>query len=809
MGILINEKQLKELIKGKLSRHFGKEIKEATPEQIYAACAFVVRDFLMEKWSETQEELQKKELKQVYYLSMEFLIGKSLNNNINNLGLGKVFEKTLSEFGVSLDEILKLENDAGLGNGGLGRLAACYLDSLTSLGYPGMGFSILYEYGIFRQKIIDGMQVELPDNWLETGSVWTVPRIEETQEVRFEGCVDSYMENGELKFSHHDYYTVLAVPNDMLISGYPGDTVNTLRLWSARSTKSIDMNLFSKGEYAKSMEQKAMSEVISKILYPEDNHAEGKSLRLKQQYFFVSATISSIVKKHKAQYGTMRNFAEKAVIHINDTHPTLAIPELMRILIDEEGYGWDESWNIVSSCMAYTNHTIMAEALERWTVPMFRQLLPRIYMIVEEINRRFCDDLYNVFFDDHEKIGRLAIIANDEIRMANLCIASCYSVNGVSALHSNILKENVFSDYNYMFPKKFTNVTNGIAHRRWLCQANPELSELLSELIGDGFFRDANELEKLLKYADEKEVLNRLLKIKHSNKERFIKYLNSDFAINPESIFDVQSKRLHEYKRQLLNVLHIISEYHMLLDNPSAEFTPKTYFFGAKAAAGYAMAKNIIRLINSVASEINSNPAVSDKLKVIFVEDYNVSMAEMMIPAAEISEQISVAGKEASGTGNMKFMLNGALTIGTLDGANVEICDVVGEENIYIFGLKSHEVDALANSGTYSPMEYYQKNPKLRRVLDNIRDGIGKGTLHHAYPEIVNSLLFNDQYMLLADFDAYCNAHDRIYGEYKNRELFARKSLVNIAKAGCFAADRSVSEYAENIWHAKKLIEKK
>ena len=804
MGIQLSEKKLEALIKTKLSEHFGKDIKDATLEQIYAASSFVIRDILMQKWSETKEKTEKGEMRQVYYLSMEFLIGKTLNNNICNLGLFEIFDKTFSKLGISLDDVFRVERDAGLGNGGLGRLAACYLDALTALGYPGMGFSILYEYGIFKQKIIDGAQVELPDNWLETGSVWTIPRIEETCEVRFEGTVDTYVEDGKLKFSHRDYYTVLAVPNDMLISAYPGDTVNTLRLWSARSTKSIDMNLFSRGEYAKSMEEKAMNEVISKVLYPEDNHAEGKSLRLKQQYFFVSATISSIVKKHEAQYGTMKNFAEKAVIHINDTHPTLAIPELMRILIDEEGYTWDESWNIVSNCMAYTNHTIMSEALERWSVPMFRRLLPRIYMIIEEINRRFCDDLHNAFFDDHEKIGRLAIIANEEVRMANLCIATCFSVNGVSALHSKILKEKVFSDYNFMFPNKFTNITNGIAHRRWLAQANPELTKLITELIGDGFMRDANELKNLLKYQDDKDVLRRLLDIKHNNKNRFIKYLNSDILINPDSVFDVQAKRLHEYKRQLLNILHIVYDYRALLENKNLEFTPKTYFFGAKAAAGYGMAKNIIRLINSVASEINSNSEISEKLKVVFVEDYNVSTAEKMIPAAEISEQISVAGKEASGTGNMKFMLNGALTIGTLDGANVEIRDVVGDENIYIFGMRADEVEALSASGAYSPMEYYQKNEKLRRVLDNIRDGIGVGALRASFPDIVNSLLFNDRYMLLADFESYVSAHERIYNEYNDRELFAKKSLINIASSGCFSADRSISEYAENIWRLEK-----
>ncbi len=805
MGIHFDEKKVKSLIAGKLTRHFGIEFSEATAEQMYTACAFVVRDILMENWASTQEAIEKKKLKQVYYLSMEFLIGKSLHNNLNNLSLTDTFKNVLKDMDFSFEDILAVERDAGLGNGGLGRLAACYMDSLTALGYPGMGFSILYEYGIFKQKIIDGMQVELPDNWLETGSVWTVPRIEETQEVRFGGVVDSYMDGDKLKFNHRDYATVLAVPNDMLVSGYPGKTVNTLRLWSAKSTKTIDMQLFSRGEYAKSMEEKAMSEVISKILYPEDNHTEGKSLRLKQQYFFVSATIQSIVKKHKAQYGTLENFADKAVIHINDTHPTLAIPELMRILIDEEDFGWDDAWNIVSKSMAYTNHTIMAEALERWTIDMFKSLLPRIYMIVEEINRRFCDDLWRSFPEEREKIGRLAIIANGEVRMANLCIASCYSVNGVSALHSNILKNIVFPDYNYMFPCKFTNVTNGIAHRRWLCQANPKLTELIKELVGDGFYTDAGVLKGLLKYTDDKTVLDKLAEIKHANKERFIRKLCPNTAINPDSIFDVQSKRLHEYKRQLLNVLHIMYEYHMLIDNPNMDFTPKTYIFGAKSAAGYAMAKNIIKLINSVASEINSDERLRDRLKVVFVEDYNVTAAEIMIPAAEISEQISIAGKEASGTGNMKFMLNGALTVGTLDGANVEICEAVGEDNIYIFGLKADEVERIVASNSYSPIEYYHNNHALRRVLDHIRDGVGVGALRNAYPGIVNSLLFRDQYMLLADFDSYCKAHDRVYKEYSDKYLFNKKSLINIANADRFAADRSVSEYANKIWHLKKI----
>ncbi len=800
----MDKEKLIELICGKLERHFGREISDATPWQLYAACSSVVRDIMMENYKKTQGKIRKGELRQVHYLSMEFLVGRSLRNNITNLGLSEAFCGAFSSFPISLEEALEVERDAGLGNGGLGRLAACYMDSLSSLGYPATGYSILYEYGIFKQKIVDGMQAELPDDWLESGSVWTVPRIEETQEVRFGGTVYPYMENGELKFSHRDYYTVNAVPYDMLISGHPGEFVNTLRLWSAKSSDSIDMQLFSKGEYAKSMERKSVSETISKVLYPEDAHPEGKSLRLKQQYFFASATIKSIAKKHKAQYGTLENFAQKAVIHINDTHPTLAIPELMRILIDEEGYSWDKSWDIVSNCMAYTNHTIMSEALERWTIPMFRELLPRIYQIIEEINRRFCEKLHEELRGDHVKIERLAIIANGEIRMANLCIATCFSVNGVSELHSEILKKSVFSDYNRMFPGKFRNVTNGIAHRRWLCEANPELCAFLCELIGEGFWRDANELEKLLKFKDDREVLSRLKEIKNNNKKRLVKLLGEDISL--ESMFDVQSKRLHEYKRQLLNVLHIMYEYHMLLDNPNMDFAPKTYFFGAKSAAGYVMAKSIIRLICSVASEINSTPHVRARLKVVFVEDYNVSKAEVLIPAAEISEQISMAGKEASGTGNMKFMLNGALTIGTLDGANVEICEAVGEENIYIFGLKSAEVDRMVAEQSYFPTQYYEKNHALRRVLDHIRDGVGTGILRNSYPNIVNSLLFRDEYMLLCDFDSYCRAHERVSEDYRDEEKFMKKSLVNIANAGRFAADRSITEYAGSIWGIEKML---
>ncbi len=803
----ITQKELETLISGKLQRHFGKESKEATPEQMYSACAYVIRDLMMEKWVDTQEKTEKQCAKKIHYLSMEFLIGRSMLNNISNLEINDIFVKTLSKLGFSLEQVLSVERDAGLGNGGLGRLAACYMDSLATLDYPASGYSILYEYGIFKQRIVDGMQVELPDDWRGSGNAWLVPHLEDSQEVRFGGWIETVFDNGKMGFVHHDYSTVVAVPHDMLISGFRGDTVDTLRLWSAKSKQNLDMALFSRGEYVKAVEQQAMCEAISKILYPEDAHPEGKSLRLKQQYFFVSATIQSIVKKHKEQYGTLDNFADKSVIHINDTHPTVAIPELMRILIDEEDYGWDDAWNIVSKCMAYTNHTVMAEALERWTIDLMQSLLPRIYQIIEEINHRFCAELREYFPWDNEKVEKLAIIANGEVRMANLCIASCFSVNGVSALHSDILKNNVFADFAHAFPGKFTNVTNGIAHRRWLCQANPQLDDFLRELIGEDYLKNASALTQLEKYKDDKSVLSKLEEIKRFNKNRMLEYVKkaNNIELLPESIFDVQAKRLHEYKRQLLNVLHILHDYHCIKDNPQMNFLPKTYFFGAKAAAGYHTAKSIIRLIHSLASEINDDKDVAGRLKVVFLEDYNVTLAEMLMPAAEVSEQISIAGKEASGTGNMKFMLNGALTIGTMDGANVEICEAVGEENIFIFGLRANEVEQMIRDNSYSPISYYQNNPAIRRVLDHLRDGIGKGVLRNSYNDLVQSLLLTDTYMLLADFDDYCRAQNQITTEYGNREIWNRKSLYNIAFSGRFAADRSIGEYAERIWKIKPI----
>ncbi len=798
----MTQKELKSALEGKLRRHFGRDPEDATIEQVYMTCAFLVRDILMEKWVKTAEAVEKTAPKQIYYLSMEFLVGRSLKSNLFNLGLLDAFKKCVkSQFKVDFDDLLDIERDAGLGNGGLGRLAACYQDALATGGYPAWGFSILYEYGIFKQRIVDGEQVELPDEWLNTGGAWLVPNLDETREVRFGGWIEECWENDRLVFKHHDYDLVLAVPHDMFVSGYKSDTVSPLRLWRAKSKETIDMSLFAKGQYVRATEQEAMAAAISKVLYPEDNHPEGKSLRLKQQYFFTSATIQFIVAEHKKRHGTVHNLADHVVIHVNDTHPTVAIPELMRILMDEEGLGWDEAWNIVSRSIAYTNHTVMAEALERWTVSLFSSLLPRLWQIVQEIDRRFCCELREKIPYDDARIKRMSIICDNEVRMANLCVAGTFSTNGVSALHSEILKDDVFNEFYTLYPEKFTNVTNGIAIRRWSAQSNPELNKLINELIGGDYLKNPSELEKLIKFKDDKEVAKQLEKIKKNNKERFVKRYgirNIDGAI-----FDVQAKRLHEYKRQLLNVLKIMRDYHRIIDNPNGDFQPKIYFFAAKAAPGYVMAKRIIKLIHSLRSEIEAHPVASKYLQVVFLEDYSVTLAECLIPAAEVSEQISIAGKEASGTGNMKFMLNGALTLGTMDGANVEICESVGRENIYIFGMTSDEVDQ--KRPNYAPHSYYEHNPELRRILDHLRNGIGVGIHRDAYPNVVNSLVMNDTYMLLADFEDYCRVADTLAADYADQLTWNSKSLVNIAKAGRFAADRSIYEYANNIWGIKPL----
>ena len=791
--------QTKKLITDKLSHFFGVDPDVATEEQFYKAVSMIVRDKLSELNSEFRDEAEGQDSKEIYYLCMEFLMGRSLKNNLYNLGLTSVFEEALSAMDIKLDRLYEKEPDAGLGNGGLGRLAACYLDGLATNGFQSMGYSIRYEAGIFKQKLIDGWQTELPDFWLPGGDVWLVPREERAVEVKFEGHIEDAWDGEYHHVNHIDANSVIAIPYDMYVSG-KGKGVSRLRLWASKKPE-LDMALFNQGSYIKAMEQSAMAEAISKILYPADNSPEGKSLRLRQQYFLVSASIQDIIQRHLTKYGTLDNLPEKIAIHINDTHPTMAIPELMRIMLDECGYGWDEAWSIVTRTVAYTNHTVMKEALECWSEELYSRLLPRIYQITKEIDNRFRAYIWSVT-EDADKVERMAIVSGGVVRMANLCVAGSHSVNGVSALHSEILKETVFNDFYTITPDKFTNVTNGIAFRRWICQANPDLTAYIIKLIGDGFITKSDELLKLRAFKDDKEVLAKFAEIKQNNKVRFAKYLKKKqgVEINPDSIFDVQVKRLHEYKRQQLNILNIIAEYQMLKSNPNAEYYPKTYIFASKAAPGYFMAKKLIELIDALSKVINNDDDVNDKLKVVFVEDYNVSVAEMLMPAADISEQISLAGTEASGTGNMKLMLNGAITLGTMDGANVEIYDAVGKDNIYIFGMKTPEVVSLQNRGYY-PMEYYNNNETLRNAIEFIRAGVnGK-----RFDEVVSTLTNVDQYMALADFADYQKTQAEISKAYADRESFTRMSLMNISGAGVFSADRSIMDYANNIWHTKPV----
>ena len=802
MNYALSKKKAKELLSAKLSHFMGVSPEEATDEQYYKAIALILRDMMSQGRAEFSEEADKAGTKKIYYLCMEFLMGRSLKNNLYNLNLTDVFESVLADYGVKLENLYACEPDAGLGNGGLGRLAACYLDGLATQGYPARGYSILYEAGIFKQKLVDGWQTELPDFWLPGGDVWLVPHEESTLEVRFEGEVHDSWDN---QFHHVElvnYKPVQAVPYDMYVAGKDGKGISVLRLWSAKAP-ALDMSLFNQGDYMRAMEQNAMAEVISKVLYPADNHPEGKSLRLRQQYFLVSASVQDIVHRHLRVYGTMDNFAEKAAVHINDTHPTLAVPELMRILLDECGYGWDDAWKIVTNAIAYTNHTVMKEALECWPEDLYKRLMPRIWQITKEIDNRFRNFVWQAT-QNADQVERMAIMSNGVVRMANLCVASAHSVNGVSALHSEILKESVFHDFYMLTPNKFKNVTNGIAHRRWLCQSNPELTKLLEELIGGGFVYHADELLKLREYKDDPSVLEALERIKRHNKEAFAEHVkkNTGIVLDPDSIFDVQVKRLHEYKRQHLNALNILTEYLAIKANPNAEVTPHTYIFGAKAAPGYFMAKKIISFICALGDLINNDPDVRGRLKVVYCEDYNVTMAENLMPAADISEQISLAGTEASGTGNMKLMLNGAITLGTMDGANIEIFDAVGEDNIFIFGMKTPEVEQLKRRG-YNPQNYYNNNAELHNTIDFInRVGIaGK-----QFPEIGGTLLNNDPYMVLADFADYRRAQQEAVRTYADRTAWNQKSLMNISGAGRFAADRAINEYARDIWHTKSVF---
>ncbi|MVB11018.1 Maltodextrin phosphorylase [Caprobacter fermentans] len=797
-------RKIQESVNSMLELVFGVSLKNATDEQCYKAVALCVRDRMEKGRSEFIQLAEQTKTKHIYYLCMEFLLGRSLKNSLFNLGLEEDYRKALAGLNLNLDALYEQEPDAGLGNGGLGRLAACFLDAMASLGIPATGYSLRYEYGIFRQKLVDGWQTELPDFWLPGGKIWLRSEPEKSVEVRFNGRIDDYWNNGFHVVNHKDFTKVMAVPSDLYVPGIDGRGVSRLRLWAATS-EDFDMSLFNGGDYLRAVEQKAMAETITKVLYPEDNHPEGKSLRLSQQYFLVSAAVQDIIRHHLFRNRTLDNLPDCIAIHLNDTHPVLAIPEMMRVMMDECGYGWDSAWEIVQNVFAYTNHTVMSEALECWGINLFRSRLPRIYQIVEEINRRFCAGMHNKGVDGYQ-VGRMAPWNDGFVKMANLAVASCHSVNGVSKLHSEILKDRVFHDFYTEMPEKFTNVTNGIAHRRWLCQANPGLAALLTELTGDGFVRDAAELEKLMKYKSDPAVLEKMAAVKRENKIRLAKYVKRENGadLDPDSIFDVQVKRLHEYKRQHLNALQILTDYLRLCENPEMEFTPRTYLFGAKAAPGYYFAKQIIRFIVDLGKTIDADERVNKKMKVVYLEDYRVTLAELLMPAADLSEQISLAGTEASGTGNMKFMINGAVTLGTLDGANVEIRDAVGEENMILFGMDAQEAEERKKAG-YQPRAFAEKNPELQAALNAVE----KGFCGVDFRDISNSLLSSDPYMVLADFDSYDKARHKSERLYRDADQWRSMCLVNTAKAGIFSADRAIREYAENIWHVKPVPEGK
>ncbi|MBR3421352.1 MAG: glycogen/starch/alpha-glucan phosphorylase [Ruminococcus sp.] len=791
--------QIKQEFPKKLQALYSVTPEEASDKQVYQVLSSIIVEILGAKRQSFINHTHSVGGKQVYYLSMEFLMGRSLKTSLYNLEIADEVRAMLKEHTINLDKVYEYEPDAGLGNGGLGRLAACYLDGLATTGFPAMGYSICYEYGIFQQKLEDGWQTELPDNWLPGGSVWLVPKPELSIDIHFEGDLQEYWDNQYHYISHVNYNTVVATPYDMYVSGYGGEGVSVLRLWSAKAP-SFDMKMFNKGDYASALAQNSIANAISKILYPNDNHLEGKSLRLRQQYFLCAASIGDIVNNHMMVYGTLENLADKVAIHINDTHPTLAIPELMRILLDDCGYGWDQAWDIVTKTFAYTNHTVMAEALEKWDVNLVKHIIPRIFSIIVEINNRYCQSLMERNGGDSAKTTRMSIIKDNMIHMATLCVAASHSVNGVSKLHSEIIKESVFHDEYENTPEKFKNVTNGIAYRRWLYQSNPALTKLLKDTIGPKFIKDASELSKFRNSQNDKDVLEKLLAVKKQAKDSFAKYVkkNSGLILNTDSIFDVQVKRLHEYKRQHLNVMNILADYAYLLNNPDAPFTPKTYIFAAKAAPGYYLAKQIIKLIWAISEEIRKNPRISEKLQVVFLENYCVTLSEHLMPAADISEQISLAGTEASGTGNMKLMLNGAITLGTLDGANIEIKEAAGDENIVIFGMTTPEVNELKARG-YDPQSYFKNDGRINEAIERMYHGINGCT----FVDVADSLRLRDPYMVLADFDSYRRAQAYITDCYNDKMKWAKMSLNNIAGAGIFSADRAVTEYADNIWHLR------
>ena len=808
---------IKASIIGKLQRYNGRTIEEASNGQIYRALASTVRDQIMQKWMISREERKTNNNKRLFYLSVEFLMGRSLYTNILNLVSLDAYKQALDELHIDVDKVLQEEPEPALGNGGLGRLAACFMDSLASLDLPAMGCSIRYEYGLFRQKIVDGQQVELPDYWLGNGNVWEMPVMEDACEVHFNGHVEMGNENGRTVFRHVGYNTVEAVPYDMPLVGYDTSTVNSLRLWSARAPKRIDLSDFNHGHYVQASEEKELAEAISNILYPEDNHYEGKLLRLKQQYFFTSATLQYILKDFKKLNGTnWSKLPEKVVIHINDTHPGLAIPELMRLLMDEEGLGWDEAQQIVSRTMAYTNHTIMAEALEKWPEDMVKSLLPRIYQILVEMNKRLCARLWNFFPGEAERVGRMAIIAYGYIHMANLCVAMTFSTNGVSQLHGDILKQETFHDFYLVMPEKFSAITNGITHRRWLMACNPQLTKLICDTIGTDWVKDPELLHDLAPYADDAAFREQFEKIKHNNKVRLSNFLkeHQGAIVDPDFIFDAQSKRLHEYKRQMLNALHILVLYNRIVNDPNFTMQPRVFIFGSKAAPGYNRAKQIIRFINGLSALIAKHPRASKMLQVVFLENYDVSSAQMLIPATEISEQISTASKEASGTGNMKYMMNGAITIGTMDGANVEISEQVGMDNIYIFGMRSDTVLDMYRERNYNPMTIFETNQELRLAMTQMIDGTVLPDAPSALQDLYHSLLIGDwgnmadPFFVLKDFGSYSMAQRRIDADYADRDKWNRMAVINTAMSGVFSSDRTIREYNDTIWHLDPLKRK-
>ena len=802
----LNSTKIKENIELKLSRYFGCTPAEASREQMYKAVAITVRDILTEKRGAFKKQVNKRGEKRVYYMCMEFLLGRSLKTNLCNLGLSEEYAKALRGLGVELDSLYDCEPDAGLGNGGLGRLAACFMDSLSSLDYAATGFSLCYEYGLFKQRIVDGMQVELPDVWLPGGEVWLVPRTDRTFIVRFGGKVKEKWVDGHMEVYYEGAEEIEAVPYDMMISGADSDAASRLRLWKARDIQNFNMGLFTQGQYAQAVQNSTRAESLCKVLYPSDNHEEGKLLRLSQQYFLVSASVQSIIRDHMAVYGTLDNLEDKIAIHINDTHPALCIPELMRILIDDYFYSWEDAWRKVVRICSYTNHTVLPEALETWNEDLFKLKLPRMYQIICEINERFCREAWNAFPGNWQRISNMSVVGYGAVRMANLSVVGSHSVNGVSALHSDILKKSVFNDFYNMYPDRFDNVTNGIAHRRWLCYSNPALAGLLDQTIGTGYRHNPTELAEFAKFADDAQVLDEIRRIKHENKVKFAEHLykKSGKKLNTHTLFDVQIKRLHEYKRQLLNVLNIIGLYIDIKNNPNLDIQPQTFIFGAKAAPGYQMAKRIIQLICAISRDIDMHPEIKEKLDVVFLENYDVTTAEILIPSAEVSEQISLAGKEASGTGCMKLMINGALTIGTLDGANVEMLDAVGDDNMFIFGMTAKEVEDLWIRG-YRSTEFYANNERLKRIINHLYIGFAGESFSDIATYLLSGHGVADPFMCLADFESYRLTHDRLVTAYGDRENWSRMSLLNTAASGYFAADRCINEYAEKFWGIKPV----